>query len=63
MSAVEKSKVFFNEVKTEMRKVSWPRLEESKESTTVVIVTVFIITVFIAVVDLILNQLLGLVMG
>jgi preprotein translocase subunit SecE len=63
MSAVEKVQVFVGEVKTELKKVSWPAFESSKESTGVVVVTVFIITVFIAVVDLILNQALGLVMG
>ena len=63
MSAVEKLQVFVGEVKTEMKKVSWPPFDSSKESTKVVIVTVFIITIFIAVVDLILNQAIGLVMG
>ena len=63
MSAVEKLQVFVGEVRTEMKKVSWPPFESSKESTMVVIVTVFIITVFIAIVDLILNKLVGLVMG
>lgn len=63
MSAVEKLQVFVGEVKTEMKKVSWPAFDSSKESTKVVIVTVFIITVFIAIVDLILNKTIGLVMG
>lgn len=63
MSAVEKVQVFIGEVKTEMKKVSWPPFESSKESTMVVLVTVFIITVFVAVVDLILNQTIGLVIG
>ncbi len=63
MSAVEKVQVFVGEVKTEMKKVSWPPFESSKESTGVVIVTVSIITVFVAIVDLILNKAIGLVMG
>ncbi len=62
MSAIEKLKVFLGEVKVETKKVTWPKPDELKESTTVVIVAVFLITVFIWVVDLILNRVIrGLV--
>ncbi len=62
MSAIEKTKTFLGEVKTETKKITWPKFDELKESTTVVIVTVFIITVFISIVDLIVNKALGFVM-
>jgi preprotein translocase subunit SecE len=56
MSGFDKMRTFLGEVKTESRKVSWPRYEELRESTLVVIVAVFVITVFISIVDLILNK-------
>ena len=62
MSAFEKTKTFLSEVKTETKKVTWPKREELKESTTVVVVTVFIITVFIWIVDLLVNQAVGFLM-
>lgn len=62
MSSFEKVKTFIKEVRVETRKVNWPRWDELKESTTVVLVAVFIITAFISVVDVILNNLLNLFM-
>jgi len=56
MSAFEKIKTFLNEVKIETKKVTWPKPQELKESTTVVIISVFIITVFIAIIDLLLSR-------
>ncbi|MBD3237679.1 MAG: preprotein translocase subunit SecE [Candidatus Eisenbacteria bacterium] len=60
MSAFEKIRTFLNEVKVETKKINWPKPQELKESTTVVIVAVFVITVFITLVDLALNNLLNL---
>jgi len=62
MSSFEKVKTFLSEVRAESRKVTWPRREELKESTTVVIVSVFLITVFVSIVDLILNKILDTVL-
>jgi preprotein translocase subunit SecE len=53
---------FFREVKVEMSKVSWPSLDELKNSTKVVIVAVILITVFIGVVDRILGWVIGQLM-
>lgn len=58
----EKIKIFLGEVRSEARKVTWPRPQELKESTTVVIISVFIITAFISIVDLILSKGLDLVL-
>jgi preprotein translocase subunit SecE len=63
MEAVEKIRTFLNEVKIETKKTSWPTREELRGSTWVVIVAVFIITVLIAVIDLILNRVLGLLIN
>lgn len=50
-SLPERAQTFFQEVRVEARKVSWPTREELRESTLVVIVTVSIISVFISLVD------------
>jgi preprotein translocase subunit SecE len=62
MSSFEKVKTFLSEVRAESKKVTWPRREELKESTTVVIVSVFLITVFVSIVDLILNKVLDTIL-
>jgi preprotein translocase subunit SecE len=53
---------FLREVKVEMSKVSWPTVEELKNSTKVVIVAVILITIFIGVVDRILGWVIGQLM-
>ena len=58
MGAYENVKGFLGEVRTEMKKITWPPLAELRESTTVVIVSVLLVTAFIAVIDLILNNVL-----
>ncbi|MBM3318427.1 MAG: preprotein translocase subunit SecE [Candidatus Eisenbacteria bacterium] len=58
----EKIRVFLGEVRSEIKKVTWPRPQELKESTTVVIISVFIITVFISIMDLILNRVLDFIL-
>ena len=63
MEAVDKIKSFLGEVRVETRKISWPSLEELRGSTWVVIVAVILITMVIAIIDLILNRLLGLLIN
>jgi preprotein translocase subunit SecE len=63
MSGFVKIKTFLNEVKSETKKITWPKPEELKESTTVVIVAVFVITVFISIVDLLLTKVIDFVMA
>ena len=46
---------FWNDVKVEMKKVTWPSRAELRGSTMVVIVTVIIIAIFIGIVDRILS--------
>jgi preprotein translocase subunit SecE len=58
-----KSKIinFFTDIFREMKKVSWPKREELKESTLVVIITSLIFALFVYIVDFILNKGLGVI--
>lgn len=47
---------FFVDIVKEMKKVTWPKKEELKESTMVVIATSLIFAVFVYVVDKIINE-------
>jgi len=47
---------FFTDIVKEMKKVTWPKREELKESTMVVIATSLIFAVFVYIVDKILNE-------
>lgn len=62
MAATGKIRAFLDEVRSETKKVSWPKREELRESTTVVIVSVLIITALIGIIDLALNKVLTFVM-
>lgn len=62
MSGFARIRTFLNEVRIETRKINWPKPQELKESTTVVLIAVFVITVFITIIDLVLNNLLSFVM-
>lgn len=54
-----KSVQFFYDVRSELRKVTFPNRKETLASTAVVIVVVFIIAVYLGVVDFILSMVLG----
>jgi preprotein translocase subunit SecE len=51
---------FLREVRSEMRKVSWPNRKELITYTIVVLVTVLIVAVFTGVVDVIITAVLNL---
>ena len=57
----EKLKKYLSETKVELLKVTWPKVEELKESTRVVIIATFILTAFIGVIDQVLNRIVTLV--
>lgn len=57
----EKIKNYLLETKVELKKVTWPKVEELKESTRVVIVATIILTIFIGAIDLVLNRVIQLV--
>ena len=58
----EKLKAYLAETRTELRKVTWPTVEELKESTRVVIIATIMLTAFIGVVDQILNRIVQFVL-
>ena len=57
---ISKITKFFNDVKVEMAKVSWPSREELINSTMIVAVVSVLFTVFIFVADLILSRVIRL---
>lgn len=60
MAAMDQVREFYNDVKAESAKVSWPTREELRDSTTVVIVTVLLVAAFVGIVDRILTAAVGL---
>jgi preprotein translocase subunit SecE len=52
----ERIKSFYNDVRTEMRKVTAPSLKEVRATTAVVVVTVFIFGVFFFVIDNVIQR-------
>jgi len=59
----EKIKLFFQEVSTELKKVSWPTRQQTVSATVVVIVLTVIVSFFLGIVDVILARLVGTIMG
>ena len=53
---------FFNEVKLEMEKVSWPSWDELKSSTYIVLYLSLILIVFLFFIDLVLTRILGFIL-
>ena len=49
-------RTFYTEVRTEMRKVTWPGLKEVRSTTTVVIITVFLFALYFGVIDFIIQH-------
>jgi preprotein translocase subunit SecE len=47
----EAAKQFLREVKTELKKVTWPSRKDTLSGTLVVLVAVFIIAIFLGIVD------------
>jgi preprotein translocase subunit SecE len=59
---MNKIKKFFSDVKFEMKKVSWPKWDELKGSTFIVISFSILISVFLFFVDRILSTVLQVVL-
>jgi len=53
----EKIIAFFQDVVKEMKKVTWPTMEELKESTTVVIVSCLMLAAFTYIIDMVITQI------
>ncbi|MFA5011966.1 MAG: preprotein translocase subunit SecE [Ignavibacteria bacterium] len=54
----EKILGFFTDIFKEMKKVSWPKKEELRDYTKVVVVTMFIFAIFVYIVDKGISELL-----
>jgi preprotein translocase subunit SecE len=52
-------KQFLREVKTELKKVTWPSRKDTLSGTAVVLVAVFIIAIFLGIVDSGLSNLIS----
>ncbi len=52
----ETAKQFLREVKTELKKVTWPSRKDTLAGTLVVLVAVFIIAIFLGIVDSVLSN-------
>ena len=59
----DKIKTFYNEVRNEMRKVTWPSWREVRGTTTVVIITVFIFAAYFGIIDFIINKAVNAMFG
>ncbi len=57
-----KTAQFFNDIKLEMSKVSWPNKDELIGSTIIVIVSLAILSLFIGMCDLFLSKLVNVIM-
>ncbi len=55
--------VFYNQVKDELKKVSWPTKEATITTSLVVLVVVGLITAYLGVVDFIVSKLAQQVIG
>jgi preprotein translocase subunit SecE len=60
---VEKIRTFLDEVKGEMKKVTWPTFLQTKGSTWAVIVTVILVGVYFGVLDFFLSKLINIFLG
>lgn len=54
---------FVNQVRTEMKKVSWPSKEELISSTIVVLVSTALLAVFVGLCDLVLSRFVNLLIS
>ena len=54
---------FYTEIKSEMKKVTWPTRDELKESTKLVIIATFIVTLFVGFIDQILTFVIRRLLG
>ena len=52
----ERTRTFYNDVRTEMRKVTAPSWKEVQGTTTVVVITVFIFALYFAVIDYVIQH-------
>ncbi len=59
---IKKIRQFLEDVRLELKKVSWPTFDELRGSTYVVLSLAIIVAVFLFIVDLILTRVLNIVL-
>ena len=52
----ERNRTFYNDVRSEMRKVTAPSWKEVRATTTVVVITVFLFALYFAVIDFVIQH-------
>ena len=57
---IEKTKQFSQEIKVELKKISWPQKKETISSTSVVLIIVLIVSFFLGVVDVALSRIVNI---
>lgn len=60
---MQKVTAFFDSVKLELEKVTWPTRKETVATTGVVIIIVFLISLYLGTCDLILAKMMRLILG
>ena len=60
---IAKTRVFFDEVKLELEKVTWPTRKETIGTTWVVVFIVVLISFYLGACDLVLGRLLRFLLG
>ena len=58
---VTKAIQFLSEVRSEVKKVTWPTKKEAVGGTVVVLVVVFIMALFLGLVDMLLSKIIGVI--
>ena len=58
---VAKAIQFLSDVKSEVKRVTWPTKKEAMGGTAVVLVVVFIMALFLGLVDLLLSKIIGVI--
>ena len=59
---IAEARSFLTEVRTELKKVTWPARKETVASTVVVIVIVLVACVYLGIVDMILSRLIRFIL-
>ncbi len=63
LGALSRIRGFLQEVVEELKKVSWPSRKELKNSTGLVIFSMLLMMIFIGIIDVVLNAIIGLIIG
>lgn len=56
-------KSFFESVKIELGKVTWPTRKETMATTSIVVVIIFLISIYLGACDIVLAKLMRLILG